>query len=235
MSPTNQDEQQIIDPNKPPLQKKRTRRLIRGGGGARNQPGVASSSAILAGVEDDVVDWVDEIDERDEEMENPDLASDRKLPPSQSIPTDKFYLETEKKFAIQNKNLFEKKQEERMKQMYEAEQKRQLKEELKFQISAPRTALKTHKFLRALFLLIEGVSVGFLIWQAVMVHTVNVGSFLLNLNSTSIPDQLPYVYIFRDLTMPIHCLSYFFLTICIIDCLDRYLESGLIFNLIYKV
>lgn len=225
MSPANLEEQ--VDPNKPPIQRKKARRPIRAGAGH-----TGPSSAILAGVEDDVVDWNDENDEETSKKTadaNPDASdlSQRDLinKPSgfESVPTDKFYLEMEKKFAIQNKNLFEKKQEERVRQLQEAEKKRMLREELKFQISTPRTALKTHKFLKALFLLIQGINIGFLIWQSVLVYTVNVNSFTLNLNTSVIaqPEQLPYLYVFRDLALPIHCLSYFFLTICIVDCMDR--------------
>lgn len=228
MSPANLEEQ--VDTNKPPIQRKKARRPIRAGAAGHTGP----SSAILAGVEDDVVDWNDEEDTSKQaadarNSENPD-ASDlsqrdliNKPPAFESVPTDKFYLEMEKKFAIQNKNLFEKKQEERIRQLQEAEKKRMLREELKFQISTPRTALKTHKFIKALFLLIQGINIGFLIWQSVLVYTVNINSFTLNLNTSVIaqPEQLPYFYVFRDLALPIHCLSYFFLTICIVDCMDR--------------
>lgn len=203
---------ETVDPNKPPQPRKKSRRMVKGAN-------FATSSAILAGLEDDVVD-ID--DETKKDGEASDLSQRQLIQqPFESVPTDKFYLEMEKKFTIQNKNRYEKKQEERMRQINEAEMKRKLREELKFQISTPRTALKTHKFLRALFLLIQGVNIGFLIWQAVVIYTVNVSSFNLNLNSQNIPDQLSYFYVFRDLTMPVHCLSYFFLTICIIDCMDR--------------
>lgn len=181
----------------------------------RKKSRLIPSSSILAGLEEDVIEMDGNLspsmqaDASDQDLVNP------------SVPTDKLYLEMEKKFAIQNKSMYEKKLEERMRQFAEAETKRQLKEELKYQISTPRTALKTHKFLRVLFLLIHGLNIGFLVWQAVIAYVVNLNSFTLQLNSTSIPSQLPYFYLFRDLTMPIQCISYFFLTICIIDCMDR--------------
>ena len=209
-----------MDANKPPQPRKKSRQTV---GGSKT----AQSSNILIGFEDDVIDMGDEEPVRNG-TNNQEAAniSQRELlnqPSFVSVPTDKFYLETEKKFTMQNKNLYEKKQEERMRQISESEAKRKIKEELKFQISTPRTALKAHKFLRTLFLLIEGINIGFLIWQAVVAYSVNLSSFTLDLSSTSIPEQLPYFYIFRDLIMPIHCLSYLFLTICIVDCMDRYL------------
>lgn len=200
-----------------------------------------NNPSMLVGLEEDVVEMTDDNKEprrrNDDDNETPqdqaNVNQDQTSPLSQrelllnnqakfeSVPTDKFYLEMEKKFAIQNKNLFEKRQEERMRQLADAEQKRKLKEELKFQISTPQTALKTHKFIRTVFLLIQGINVGFLIWQAVVAYTLNLNAITLDLNSTSIPEQFPYFYLYADLAMPIHCLSYFFLTICIVDCMDR--------------
>lgn len=218
MQPAPDEEQ--VDPNKPPQPRKKSRRI-----GKPRSGGTLPGSTILAGLEDDVVDMDNEEADRVGGKEEQSDLSQRELigaPPAfESVPTDKFYLETEKKFAVQNKSQFEKRQEERMRQMMEAEKKRQLKEELKFQISTPRTALKTHRVLRALFLLIEGINIGFLIWQSVVVYSLNHSSFSLQLNSTAIPDQLSYFYLFQDLALPIHCLSYFFLTICVIDCMDR--------------
>lgn len=229
MSLTKNENEQVGE-NKPPLQlKKRARRTTRA---HADKDGYFSSSVnILAGLEDDVVDWSEDEKARKqrlniETVENQETSDLSQRDPQDqvafsSIPTDKFYLEMEKKFAIQNKGLFEKKLEERVKQLREAEMKRKFKDELKFQISTPRIALKTHKFMRALFLLIQGVNIGFLVWQSVIAYTVDVDSFILPFNSSDVPKELPYFYVFRDLIMPIHCLSYFFLAICIVDCLDR--------------
>lgn len=212
----------LNDSNKPHQPKKKSRRTKSG-------KNFASNPAILEGLEDDVIEMREDM--RETNLERDQLASDisqRELlgqanQPFESVPTDKFYLEMENKFTIQNKNLYEKKREERMRQINEAEKNRMLREELKFQISTPKTALKTHKVLRVLFLLIHGINVGFLIWQTIVVYFVNLSAFTLNLNSVSIPSQFSYFYLYQDITMPIHCLSYFFLTICIVDCMDRYI------------
>lgn len=251
------------------LTRRRARRpTIRGGGGGLQQSNRQDIGNILAGLEDDIVDWDQEEaakKQRNEaskaetigagpqnHLDESNLDDEHRSPIDpdnlvlESVPTDKFYLETEKKFAIHNKNLFEKRLEERARQAREAEMKRKFKDELKFQISTPRVALKTHKVMRTLFMLIQGVNIGFLIWQAVIVYAVNVNSFSSLINqltttttttatttttqsdsssssssSVAAPDQLPLFYFFRDLIMPVHCLTYFFLAICIVDCLDR--------------
>lgn len=81
-----------------------------------------SNNYMLQGLEEDII----EMDENDSSPKQADSKGSEKLGSNasikepqndmllKSIPTDKFYLELEKKFAIQNKELYEKKEEERL-------------------------------------------------------------------------------------------------------------------------
>lgn len=222
-------QEDIIEENKPP---KPTKKRVRRSSARSTAGGFRSNATILQGLEEDVIEMDEDLrdpnEPNDTAEEKEQFASDlsqrelinhtRRV---ESVPTDKFYLELDKKFAMQNKNQYEKRQEERMRQLRELELKRQMKEELKFQISTPRTALKTHKFLRILFLLVNGINAGFLIWQSVAIYFINASDFELKFNATGFSADLPLVVLYQNLAMPIQCLSYFFLAICIVDCMDR--------------
>ena len=149
---------------------------------------------------------------------------------SKSVPTDKFYLELEKKFEIKNKQAYEKREQERLQQMFASQLKQKQKEELKYQISTPKTALMTHRFLRVIFLFVHGINVGFQVWQAIITWLLNISQIQFStLNYPSFVAQQDQSYvssyslflIFEQLTMPIHCISYLFLTLCIVDTMDR--------------
>ena len=121
--------------------------------------------------------------------------------------------------------MYEKKEQERLAQLFEVQLKQKEKEELKYQISTPKTALNTHRFLKVLFLFIHGINVGFQVWQVIALYALNLKNFDLNLNYTTSQNvylnDVELVSLYRSLSMPIHCLSYFFLTICIIDTMDK--------------
>lgn len=144
---------------------------------------------------------------------------------AKSVPTDKFYLELEKKFEIRNKQLFEKREQERLRTLFDAQLKQKQKEELKYQISTPKTALMTHKFLKVIFLFFHGVNVGFQIWQTIIIYFLNLTQSKINYayseQQGSNVASFSLFLLFENLTMPIHCLSYFFLAICIVDTMDR--------------
>jgi hypothetical protein len=149
---------------------------------------------------------------------------------SNSVPTDKFYLELEKKFAIQNKLVYEKREQERLQTLFAAQLRQKQKEELKYQISTPKTALLTHRFLRLIFLFVHGINVGFQLWQAILVWILNTSDFKVNTSKytsylASVDSQydasVSIFILFKKLTMPIHCITYLFVTICIVDTMDR--------------
>lgn len=205
---------------------------------------------MLEGLEEDVIEMnenfrnEDDIDEDDgyksksnkTEENDEDLllnkeSSGKDALKSNSVPTDKFYLELEKKFAIQNKLVYEKREQERLQQLFASQLKQKQKDELKYQISTPKTALLTHRFLRLIFLFVHGINVGFQIWQAIVVWLLNTSGF--KIDTSKYPAYLASVdskyetsvslfILFKHLTMPIHCITYLFVTICIVDSMDRY-------------
>ncbi len=207
--------------DKPPTGQKTRKRV-------KKQQDFRYTPAILEGLEEDIVDMDEEETETkedsnrsDKDQSLPDLSQKENL--IKSVPTDKFYLELEKKFAIQNKQLYEKKEQERLAQLFEVQLKQKEKEELKYQINTPKVALNTHKFLRAVFLFIHGINIGFQLWQVVTLYTIELTDFNIKYdvgNDTNVK-EFQLASLFQNLTMPIHCLSYFFLTLCIIDTMDR--------------
>ena len=105
--------------------------------------------------------------------------------------------------------------------------KQKQKEEQKFQISTPKTALNTHRLLRKIFLFIQGINVGFQFWQIIVIFFNSSSQFEYKQNQgyvNNITGIKPLFLFFEKLTLPIHSISYFFLTICIIDTIDRYLN-----------
>jgi len=197
-------------------------------------PRASSNPSFLQGLEDDIVND-DEYEERGSEREAKDhVGSDNSrkglmvdLPANiirKSMPTDKYYVEYEKKFEGQSKVVYEKKVETRKQREIEFDFKQKQKDEQKFQILTPRTALNTHKLLRTIFLYVHGINVGFQFWQAVVVSFLNYNTndqVFTTAANDSISTTFPMFYTFQNLALPIHCISYFFITICIIDCMDR--------------
>ena len=172
-------------------------------------------------MDEEEADTKEDSNRSDKDQSLPDLSQKENL--IKSVPTDKFYLELEKKFAIQNKLLYEKKEQERLAQLFEVQLKQKEKEELKYQINTPKVALNMHKFLRVIFLFIHGINVGFQLWQVVTLYTLELTDFKIKFevgNETNVK-EFQLASLFQNLTMPIHCLSYFFLTLCIIDTMDR--------------
>jgi hypothetical protein len=191
-----------------------------------------NSSSILFGIEDDVIES-DETNSNKKENHQLDVKSggpEQSKPITdrnndgfddedegisgieykyKSIPTDKFYLELEKKFAIQNKEQFEKREQERLANLFEYQLKMKRKEELRYQISTPKVALRVHRFLRIIFLFIHGINVGFQISNVIITNLLKIDG------STDIFD------VYQNISMPIHCISYLFLTLCIVDSIDR--------------
>lgn len=214
-----------------------------------------SNVAYLQGLEEDVVNYDDEPDENDEsttrnqqsssDQQQSDISQKDLLDTSEkddkgggdasesyykSTPTDKFYLEQEKKFATQKKELYEKRKQERLAQMFEIQLRELQREDLKYQISTPRTALYTHKFLRAIFLFVHGLNVGFQFWQVILIYFLNAAPFVVDKTKDTKFNDFYYTYLstlsplltlYQNLAMPFQCLSYFFLVICIVDCMDR--------------
>ncbi len=199
-----------------------------------------SRTDILNGLEEDIIDYEDE---------NKDANSNRELlaaPASgslvkdddmmsanyagnftsivKSVPTDKFYLELNKKFAAQNKNIFEKHEQERARMIAQARLKQKQREQLKYQISTPRTALYTHAFLRVIFLFLQGINSGIQILNAVFIYLIESSKF--NIIATVDPAYLAvnsfkFFVLIESLTMPVHCVSYFLLVVCMVDAMDR--------------
>lgn len=213
-----------------------------------------SNVAYLQGLEEDVVNYDDEPDENDESTTTRNQQSDQQqsdisqkdlldssekddkggdAPESsyyKSTPTDKFYLELEKKFATQKKELYEKRKQERLAQMFEIQLRELQREDLKYQISTPRTALYTHKFIRTIFLFVHGINVGFQFWQVILIYFLNASPFIVDKTKDTKFNDFYYTYLstlsplltlYQNLAMPFQCLSYFFLVICIVDCMDR--------------
>ena len=138
-----------------------------------------------------------------------------------SVPTDKYYLELEKRFAIQNKNVFARREQERLRMISEAEASERLREQLKFQISTTRTALYTHKILRAFFLLVQGLNVGFQVWHAIIIYLIQLSNFSLKSSDSALTNMFEFFILFQGITMPVHCISYFLLVVCLVDTMDR--------------
>jgi hypothetical protein len=203
---------------------------------------------ILAGFEEDIVEMdeqrtrkMSQVDEEFETNKESQRSTDKEDHSSQkellgakendanalkSVNTDKFYLELEKKFIAQRKQEYEKREEERRLQLFAAQLKQQEKEEQKYEISTPKTALYTHSFLRVLFLIFHGLNVGFQCWQALLVYLIYLSDFELNNfeNSQSKPEiikSFSLILLFKNLIQPIHCVSYLILTVCIVDTMDR--------------
>ncbi len=200
---------------------------------------------ILEGLEEDIIEMGEENDKKlgrsketlDRSERRGSEASMNTLNP-RSVPTDKFYLELEKKFAIQNKELYEKKEQERLRQEFQWQLKQKQKEEQRYQISTPKTALSTHKLLRKIFLFLQGINVGFQLWQIILIFFNSSSQFVknttkTNVNSFSAAEISNTIIFFEKLTLPVHSLSYFFLTICIVDTIDRVDFTKM--NLVYFV
>lgn len=213
--------------NKPPRTKRRTRK-------SQEQNDKIASNNILEGLEEDIIE-MDNYESKnvDEDYNTAKDNSQKELINNneenqfiKSVPTDKFYLELEKKFEIQKKELYEKREQERLRAQFDWQLKQKQKESQKYQISTPKYALKTHKFLRAVFLFFHGINVGFQFWQIIVIFLSNYNSFTqVNIltNGLDITAMSKTLVFFQNLTMPVHCLSYFFLTICIVDSIDRYI------------
>ncbi len=187
---------------------------------------------ILEGLEEDIIEMDEENESKIGRSKETHNGSERRGSDAsvngiqKSVPTDKFYLELEKKFAIQNKELYERKEQERLRHEFQWQMKQKQKEEQKYQISTPKTALGTHKFLRKIFLFLQGINVGFQFWQIILIFFNNSGQFVPKTTSTyvnnfSAKDISTMMVFFEKLTLPVHSLSYFFLTICIVDTIDR--------------
>ena len=155
---------------------------------------------------------------------------DQETAKSKSVPTDKFYLELEKKFTIQNKQVYEKREQERLQQIFASQLRQKQKEELRYQISTPKTALLTHRFLRLIFLFVHGLNVGFQVWQTVVIWTLSTSQF--KVDTTAYPSYVASTHsqynasfflfaLYEKLTMAVQCISYFFVVICIVDTMDR--------------
>lgn len=219
----NKDDLQANE-SKPPQGKKRTQK-------SRASNTFIPNVGILEGLEDDIIEMEEEkkyASDRDQfasDLSQRELLNNNNENMVKSVPTDKFYLELENKFAIQNKQMYEKRENERLAQLFESQLKQKQKDDLRYQISTPRTALYTHKFLRLIFLFINGLNVGFQGWHAILIYFLNTYDFKLNTSIDSTQsltsNELSLMILFENLTMPIHCLSYFFLVICIVDCMDR--------------
>lgn len=198
-----------------------------------------SKLEILDGLEEDVVEIVNE-----DEMHTGRTESHRELLPLgvmeydvasqnlgggngvKSVPTDKLYLELDRKFTIQSKQMYEKKEKERQKVMEEEQARLKRREELKYQISTTRTALFTHKVLSSIFLFLQGINAGFQVWMAVIIYLINYKKFDLTGEYADNPfysnnTNYEFFSLFESITQPSHCLSYFLLVVCIIDCMDR--------------
>lgn len=188
----------------------------------------ASNPGYLEGLEDDII----EMNEEKKDSAYPsgsDLSQRELLNQSiiKSVPTDNFFLEIEKKFAIQKKEIYEKRQNERLAQLFEEQLKQKQKEEQKYQLNTGKTALYTHKVLRNIFLVFHGLNVGFQFWQTLVAFLLNVKEFKFEIEPSILENNVFnsinfFLFIvFKNLSMPLHCLSYFFLTICIVDTMDR--------------
>ena len=195
-----------------------------------------SNNYMLEGLEEDVIEMDDdELEGRTDKDSNRTELLDRRQSdprelannknPLKSVPTDKFYLELEKKFAIQNKEIYEKREQERLRQEFEWQLKQKQKEELKYQISTPKTALNAHKFLRKIFLFVHGLNAGFQFWLLIIIFFLNYAQFTyksnLYTNNPNLLDISLLMIFLENLTMPMHSLSYFFLALCIVDSIDR--------------
>lgn len=189
---------------------------------------VTANLEFLQGLEEDIVDTNDNETEASKESNR---ASDNYVSDTgqralikqndffsnythKSMPTDKYYLEMDNKFTIQPKQLYEKRVAMKQQIELEAQIKQKEKDDLRYQILTPKIALKTHKFLRIIFLFIQGINVGTHFWHAVVLFSLN----YLNFDLTT-TDSVFWFY--RNLALPYHCLSYFLLTICIIDIMDK--------------
>ena len=223
--------------DKPPRTKRRARKLSQQ---EQQQQLNESVHNILEGLEEDVIEMDDvnrrEQDEKTKQSSQRELITANSNAESESaalksVPTDKFYLELEKKFEAQKKELFAKREQERLRAQFEWQLKQKQKESQRYQISTPKYALNTHKFLRTVFLFVHGINVGFQFWQIIVLYYINYADFVFDpsvalemqssensLNSTLLNKNL---VLFENLAMPIHTLSYFFLTICIVDSIDR--------------
>ena len=202
---------------KPPQARRKTKK-------AKN---FQSNINILEGLEEDVIEmeeeYGDESRHRQEKENNTidnsqtDLINNNYDNFLKSAPTENFYLELEKKFAKQKKEIYEKKEQERLRQQFDVQLKQKQKEDLKYQISTPHTALNAHKFLRMLALCVHGINVGFQFWNVIIIYLLDITKFTPN----QAQQFNPFMILYDQLIMPVQCLSYFFLTICIIDSMDR--------------
>lgn len=205
--------------NLPPIGKKLTK---------NRKANFVSNPGYLDGLEDDIIEMNEEIKEN-ADPSGSDLSQRELLNQNvtKSVPTDSFFLEVEKKFAIQKKEIYEKRQNERLAQLFEEQLKQKQKEEQKYQLNTGKTALYTHKVLRNIFLFFHGLNVGFQFWQALTSFFLNVADLKFQVAPTILAnsafDSINFVLfiVFENLSMPLHCLSYFFLTICIVDTMDR--------------
>ena len=196
-------------------------------GNKRSKMTTPTSLAILEGLEEDIVDTNDNETEASKDSNRvyvSDTAQRSLIKQNnnentymrKSMPIEKYFLETENKFQVQTKQDYEKRISNKQKAELEAELRVKQKEELKYQILTPKISLNTHKFLRILFLFIHGINVGTQFWQAIVIYCLNYLNFY---NQSAISVAVFWVY--KNLALPFHCLSYFLLALCIIDVMDR--------------
>ncbi|RMZ97417.1 transmembrane protein -like [Brachionus plicatilis] len=187
-----------------------------------------SNPGYLEGLEDDIIEMNEEKKDNADQFGS-DLSQRELLNQSvtKSVPTDKLFLEVEKKFVEKKKEVYEKRQNERLAQLFEDQLKQKQKEEQKYQLNTGKTALYTHKVLRNIFLFFHGLNVGLQFWQTLIAFLLNVSDLKFEVKSTILANNvftsINFVLLiaFENLSMPLHCLSYFFLTICIVDTMDR--------------
>lgn len=214
-----ESEEKTTNSSLPPIQKKNTK---------ARKTNFSSNPGYLEGLEDDIIEMNE--DKKDSAYPSGSDLSQRELLNQsviKSVPNENFFLEVEKKFAIQKKEIYEKRQNERLAQLFEDQLKQKQKEEQKYQLNTGKTALITHRVLRHIFLFFHGLNVGLQFWQTLIVFLLSVeeikfeiGPSILENNVFNSINFILFIA-FKNLSMPLHCLSYFFLTICIVDTMDR--------------
>jgi hypothetical protein len=181
-----------------------------------------SNPNFLKGLEDDIVDDIEETSNRSQQTRRALLSEDDSLIlPKKSQPTDKYYVEYGRRFEEQNKIDFEKKEELRRQRELELAQRERERQELKYQILTPKIALNVHKLLSIVFLFIHGINVGYQFWHAIVINTLDTnGNTSVNVNSTNVTMSDIFLT-FKSLALPSNCVSYLFITLCLIDSMDR--------------
>lgn len=182
-----------------------------------------SNPNFLKGLEDDIIDETEDASNRSQQTRRALLSDDDSLViPKKSQPTDKYYVEYGRRFEEQNKIDFEKKEELRKQRELEFVQREKERQELKYQIVTPKVALNVHKILSFIFLFIHGINVGYQFWHAIIVNTLNYNEFNINNETNNTNITMSNVLLtFKNLALPSNCLSYLFITLCLIDSMDR--------------